>query len=383
MNETRLKEIRKHFKNSDTSRIAVKEFISAYLKVDAEEPLYVKQSYFEMLDEDDKGHLMTNFKKVLSGGLNKKVFELRFREDAEESTQDTLDTMLLTESLQDFAIESNPVIQRMIDNFDYDTDVVVNLIRFELGTDEQTFTFVLGTVNKIEQPKGKYVFQFDGSRNGDFTTEYPTNPIINLTSPIDGFMYPVPEDDAVNVNKIINFHKKANETHPRFVTEVLTAELVLTAKEEKNYFTSILKQLLGDKVKPQVLHQMYSAINQAFLTEEDTDQRVLHRGEVQRLLEGLGVELQADIQHVYEDVLGLQNYGFKVDNIIPDFSKKSFEISSDEADIKINPKDLNKVRQVKSEDGQMFLMVELNRDSTSADGLSLDSDEIPTIAFQD
>lgn len=384
MNEAALKELRKHFKNADTSRIAVKEMIAVYLKPETEEPIYVKESYFERLDEDDKNHLMRNFKKILTGGVDKKVFELRFNEDdtLDSHTQDTLDTMLQMESLQDFAIESNPIINKLIDSYTYETDVVFHLIRFELDTEEQIIPFILGTVNKVEQPKGQYVLHYGDGDNKDFTTTYSTDPIINLTSPIDGFMYPSMDGDQANVNRIINFHKKANETNPTFISTVLNAEIVLTARQEKTYFNMILKKMLGDKVKPKVLHQIYSSIHRTFETEEETEHRVLHRGQLLRILEAQIDELAADIEDVFEDVIGVQNYGFKVDNITPDFSKKSLEIKSDEAEIRINPKDLNKVRQVRSEDGNMFLMVEILSDS-SADGLSFDSDEIPTIIFED
>lgn len=384
MNEAALKELRKHFKNADTSRIAVKEMIAVYLKPETEEPIYVKESYFERLDEDDKNHLMRNFKKILTGGVDKKVFELRFNEDTslDSHTQDTLDTMLQTDSLQDFAIESNPIINKLIDSYTYETDVVFHLIRFELDTEDQIIPFVLGTVNKVEQPKGLYVLHYGDGDDKDFTTTYSTDPIINLTAPIDGFMYPSMDGDQANVNRIINFHKKANETNPTFISTVLNAEIVLTARQEKTYFNMILKKMLGDKVKPKVLHQIYSSIHRTFETEEETEHRVLHRGQLLRILEAQIEELAADIEDVFEDVIGVQNYGFKVDNITPDFSKKSLEIKSDEAEIRINPKDLNKVRQVRSEDGNMFLMVEILSDS-STDGLSFDSDEIPTIIFED
>lgn len=382
MNEAALKELRKHFKNSETSRIAVKEMVAVYLKMEVEEPVYVKETYFERLDDDDKNHLMKNFKKVLTGGVDKKVFELRFQEDGDNHTQDTLDTMLTMNSLQDFAIESNPIIMKIIDNYTYESDVVVHIIRFELDTEDQIIPFILGTVNKVEQPKGQYVLQHGVGDERDFTTAYSTDPIINLTSPIDGFMYPSMDGEQANVNRVINYHKKANETNPTFIGSVLNAEIVLTARQEKTYFNMILKKMLGDKVKPKALHQIYSSIYNTFSTEEDSEHRVLHRGQLLRILEAQVEELDNDIQDVFEDVIGVQNYGFKVDNIMPDFNKKSVEIKSDEADISINPKDLNKVRQVRSTDGNMFLMLEITADS-STDGLAFDSDEIPVITFED
>lgn len=381
MNETQLKEIRSHFKNSETSRISVKEMVAVYLKKDTEEVFHSKECYFEMLDEDDKDFLMKNFKKVLSGGLNKNVFELRFNEEVEEdNTQDILDTLLLTENVRDFAIESNAIIAKIMDNFTYDTDVVVHIIRFELDTEDQIVPFVLGTVNKVENPKGVFVFNDDAQR--DFTTEYGSNKIINVTSPIDGFMYPAFEDGQANVNKIINYHKKANETNAVFIGNVLNCNVVLTAKQEKTMFNMILKQALGQKVKPRVLANIYSIIFRAYETEEDMDQRLLSRGELERILESQNIEIQGDLQHTYEDVIGVQTYSFKVDSIVPDFSKKSVTIETDEADVIINPRHLDRIRQVKDENGEMYLMVKLNRDS-STEGLSLDSDEIAAIEFSE
>lgn len=379
MNETQLKEIRSHMKNTDTSLIRVREMVAVYVKKDTEEILHSKECHFEPIENDDKDFLMKNFKKIISGKLNKNLFELRFADNSSEgSTEGVLHNMLNAASLDDFATEANIVVNKILDNYTYDTDIVIHLIRFSYSTENENIPFILGTVNKVEAPKGVFVYDDLGER--DFTTEYGTNRVINLASPIDGFMFPVFEDGQTNVSKLLNYHKKANETNTSFIQNVLNCKVILTEQQEKSYFNSILRSALGQRVKPKVLANIYSIIHRTYETEEDLDQRLLTRGELERILESQEVEVRGNLQHVYEEVLGLQNYSFKVDNIVPDFSKKSIRIETSEADIVLNPRHLDRVHQVKDENGEMYLMVKLSGDSY-ADGISLESDEIDPINF--
>lgn len=386
LNEAMLKQIKKNMKADDNSVITPSNLVMAYIKPETEEPTAVKSVYFEQLDLDEKQMILSTFGKVISGKINQKIYELDFKEDATNMevghTQDMLLDMVDTTEMEDFNANANIIINKIIDNFMYEYPVVVSILKFQYSTEEEIFNFVAASVNKIENQKGVFVLDMDGQGNGDFISKYYTEPIIKLSTPEDGFLYPSVETGSLNVNKIINFHKKKDEINPLFVDKVLDAEIVLTSKQEKNYFNSILREALGDSVKPSVLAEIYTIIAHTFDLEEELSDRVIHKNQLQRILEEKVEGFEADLDHIYEDVMAVQNYGFKVDNILPEFGKRSVRIKSDEADISIEPKTLNKIRQVKTEEGETFLMIRITNEST-ADGISLASEEIQTISFEE
>lgn len=381
MNEAMLKEVKKHMKADDNSVITPSNLVMAYIKPDTEEPLAVKSVYFEQLDLDEKQMILSTFGKVISGKINQKIYELDFKEDSDLHTQDVLLEMLDPTNQEDFATGANTIINKIIDNFLYEHPVVVSILKFQYSTEEEIFNFIIASVNKAENPKGVFVLDMDRHGNADFISKYYTDPVIKLSTPEDGFLYPSVETGSLNVNKIISFHKKKDEINPSFVDKVLDAEIILTAKQEKNYFNSILRQSLGDSVKPAVLAEIYTVIAHTFDLEEELSERVLHKGQLQRIFEAKVEGFDADLDVIYEDVMAVQNYGFTIDNILPDFGKRSIYIKSDEAEIAIEPKTLNKIRQVKTEDGETFLMIRVTNEST-ADGIVLASEEIPTITFE-
>lgn len=385
MHEATLKAVRKTMKISDASPINPKRMVIAYLKPETEEPVFVKETYFQRLELDEQEMLMKTFKKVTTGALNKKIYELSFSESHNGHTQDALESMLDSGAMTDFAVESQVLIQKILDNYTYESDVVFQILEMEIPNGDQTWSFIVCSINKVEKPKGIFVFDPAGIDTGDgeneFTTKYSTDPVVNLSSPLEGFLYPSVEDGGLNVNKVLYYNKKANAISPLFVSEVLNAEVVLTASQEKTYFNDIMKSAVGS-LTAQTLYNVYDSIQQIFIAEDDSENRRLHRGQLDRVLHAHIPDFDKDLQEVYEEIMGIQNYGFSVDNILPEFGKPSLTLKSDYADVKIDPKKLRNIKQVESEDGKMFLMIEIHNDST-ADGIGLVSDKISTIEFEE
>lgn len=379
MNKEDISKVKKQIK-VDPSHLALKDIVSVYIKKDSEEIFHAQHGYFEMFDEEEKAQFVKTFKKVLTGAFNKKIFELRFDEDADAPSVDTFREMLDTNSAQEFASASNDFVQKIIDNNNYDTDVVIHIVRCEYETQEQTLTFLLGSVNKIEKPKGEFTFN---DMSGEYEVSFSTSLVVNMTSPMDGFMYPVVEDDDLNVNKILNYHSKNNKTNTTFIVDVLNCNLIMTAQEEKDLFNQILKEVLGSKVKPKTLHKIYSVIYEMYRIEEDEDDRLIERRIVQQVLDNVeGIELRRDLEEVYEEFIGQINYEFKVDNVIPDFSKKSVQFENSDTEVNIKPDSLDKVRPVRDENGNVFLLLEVGQDM-STEGINIDSDDVETIKFED
>lgn len=77
------------------------------------------------------------------------------------------------------------------------------------------------------------------------------DPIINLDSPLTGFLFPALNDNAADVNHILYYTGKANQPDYKFMEEVLNCEEIITAQEDKDCFDFILKEVIGDQVDSQ------------------------------------------------------------------------------------------------------------------------------------
>lgn len=398
MNKKDLADVRKEFK-LNSYMMSIKEIYSVYLKKDNGEIITKELNYFEMMDVEKKELYLENFKKVLTGTIDAKIFELDFKmgimdEDTtdegeeKESTQVILYNALTSgNSVIEYA---DKIVDRISKHYTYDTDVVINFVKAEYykgnkkkneESDEaiddhvQAIEFMLCSINKVDVPKK--VLKFDYSE----MTFKPTSALditVNLNAPLDGFMFPSFSSDYVDVNKIIYYSSKAKQMNFTFVEEVLECGVKPTAIEEKESFNAILNTVVGDKIKPETIYEIYEKINEKLEDNEDGDEEpTIDIKEVQKVLEDSGIENSEVVKSAFEQVCG-GDYDFKVKNIVPDFGSKSIKIENEATSIIINPNELSGIRQVMDKNGKKYLMIELKED-VQINGFKLETEEFELI----
>ncbi|WP_411680593.1 DUF4317 domain-containing protein [Clostridium thailandense] len=393
MNKKDLADIRKEFKLG-SYMMPIKEVYSVYLKKDNGEIITKELNYFEMMDIEKKELYLENFKKVLTGTIDTKVFELDFKMNVidevnqEEGTQSVLYNAL--NSGNNIVEYADKIVDKIAKHYSYETDVVINFVRAEYykgnkkrseEADEaiddyvQAIEFVLCSVNKVDVPKK--VLKFDYSE----MTFKPTSALditVNLNSPLDGFMFPSFSNDYVDVNKLIYYSSKAKQMNFTFVEDVLDCGVKPTAVEEKESFNAILNTVVGDKIKPETMHEIYEKINEKLEdAQEDDEEPTVDIKEVQSILEDSGIENPEVVKSAFEQVCG-GDYDFKVKNIVPDFGSKSIKIENEATSIIINPNELSGIRQVIDKNGKKYIMIEL-RDDVEINGFKLETEEFELI----
>jgi hypothetical protein len=239
----------------------------------------------------------------------------------------------------------------------------------------QTFKFLLCSVNKIDMPKRALTFDFKEKK---FSINSPNDAIINLSSPLGGFMFPLLYSGEGNVNKVLFNNGKSKEIDRGFIEGVLNCSIKMDAETERNTFTTILQDAIGHAVRPEVIQDIYERINEVAVTyeeeaEESIEPPTIGIGEVKMILEDVGVGNTKELELAFDNYVG-SNYDFKVQNIIPDFNSKSIKITSESANITVTPKDLGSIRQVKDKRGRKCLLIELT-DDIVIDGFKLETEE--------
>ena len=88
MNKKDIAEIRKQFK-LETDLLKITDIYNIYIKQESSDIYHEESQPFALLDMEQQELFFTNFKKVLGGKLDVKLFEVKFQEIAEEQTDHT------------------------------------------------------------------------------------------------------------------------------------------------------------------------------------------------------------------------------------------------------------------------------------------------------
>lgn len=386
MNKKDLADLKKEFK-IDSSAVPLKEVYSVYLKKDNGKTITKELVPFEMMDIETRELYLGNFKKVLTGSIDSKIFELDFAGDGLQQQNDERTQSILYEALKgkkripEFA---DIVVEKIAKNFEYETDVVINFIKAEYYKSDkkkssdgeeleeyvQNIEFILCTINKIDVPKK--VLKFDYSEM-KFKANSVLDVTVNLNSPLDGFVFPAFSGGYVDVNKVIYYSHKAKQMNQKFVEDVLGCFVKPTAVEEKDSFNSIIQTAVENKIKPKVMQDIYENINMKLEDDEkDEEDPKIDMKEVADILEMSGVQSREVVKSAFEEICG-GNYEFKVKNVLPDFDRKSIKIENDNINITITPGNLNNIKQIRDREGRKCLLITLNEDVT-IDGLNIETE---------
>lgn len=371
MNKKDLADLRKEFK-LNSYMMPIKEIYSVYFKKDNNEIIKKDLSYFDMLEVEKKELYLNNFKKVLTGTIDTKIFELDFKnENLEESTQNVLYKALISQ--ERVAEYADKIVEKISENYTYDTDIVINFVKAEyykgiskrreeadesLEDSVQAIQFILCSINKVDIPKRVLKFDYE---ERSFKANSSLDTTINLNSPLDGFMFPSFSDGNMDVNKVVYYSSKSKQLNFKFVEEVLNCSIKQTAIEEKECFNAILNDVIGNKIKADAMQEIYEKINEKLEDNMDDEEPTMNMKEIKRVLEDSGIENTEVLESSFEENCG-GDYEFKVKNIIPDFRSKSIKIENEDTSISINPRDLSSVKQIVDKNGAKCLVIELSGD---------------------
>ncbi|MFD1928343.1 DUF4317 domain-containing protein [Sporosarcina siberiensis] len=394
MNKKDIASIRKQFK-LDNELLTIADIYKVYIKQESSEIFHEEKQLFSMLEREQQELFLTNFKKVLGGKLGMKLFEVKFQRQTEEQTDHTQQHLykgLHADGIEEWKADMNRIALKMVEEVQYEKDIVVTFVRGNyfipakhnydehgMAPRDEAYTtpFILCSLNQTELPKHSLTFDFVEK---EYKSNTMADPVINLTSPIGGFLFPVFTDNAADVNRILYAAGKANKPDLHFIEKVLDGEEIMTAEDDKAVFEEIVKEVIGDEVNAQTLASVYEEINR-MMDEEDADDEhtvmpTLDTKEMERVLQACGVQdVNAEkVEMAFQKVIDDETYEMQASHILPSFTSKSIKISTKVANIAISPQDLKYVRQV-NYNGKRCLLIEVEED-TIIEGFKLVQEEL-------
>jgi hypothetical protein len=373
MNKNDIANIRKEFKLNNP-KMNIREIFNVYVQKETGEIYHHMSQPFQLLDQEAQELFLANFKKVLTGNLDSKLFELKFVRDVEDSTQTILYEGLHSEITEDWKEYMLDIVAKMFAHSVYEFDTVVTFIRGEYrkhtkkrsleseeGGDDEVYSneFILCSLNKTDQPKKALLFDYIEKA---FKPNNVFDPIINLAAPMSGFLFPAFNDNATDVNHILYCAGKNNQPNEQFIEQVLNCEEVITAEEDKDIFELVLRNVIGDEVDSRTISNVYEEIDKIVLENEESEESEapkLDYRDIERILDVSGVENvdSAKVEHALKEIIADEKHEFKASSLVP----KKIKINTKIADVTINPKELRNLKYINFQ-GKRCLLLEVEED---------------------
>jgi len=388
MMKKELAHIRKQFK-LDHEMLKLFDMLNVYIMKETNEIYHAERQPFALVDREKQELYMGNFKKLLTGELDQKLFELKFQEEAEEPSRVVLHQGLVTGDAEEWQNLMLVLVEKMLADTRFDKDTVITFVRGqyfrptksrneeaeESGNDEVFANpFILCSINSTEEQKKTLLFDYVERQ---FKYNVMVDPIIKLSAPEQGFFYPSVTDNYSDVNRILYCTGRANEPNGHFIDRVLNAEKTVTAQEERTIFEEIVKEVAGGQLDAATIAQVYEEIHQVIeeAGEEDGPPWLDHR-DVERVLTASGVEnvTRDKVERAFETVVDDRNYEIKASSILPKFTTKSIKIDTKVATISVSPQDLKYVKQVNYK-GKRCILIEVDEDAV-IEGFTLSTVEL-------
>lgn len=369
-----LAHIRKHFK-LDNEMLKIHDIFNVYIMKESNEIYHYERQPFALVDREKQELYMLNFKKLLTGELDQKMYELKFQEESEQPTQVLLHQGLVTGNAEEWQDLMLLLVEKMLVDTTYEQDTVITFVRGQYSRPTKSRNedameseknemfanlFILCSVNSTEQQKKTLMFDYV---EREFKYNVFVDPIIKLNTPEQGFFYPSVTDNYSDVNRILYCSGRAHEPNWHFIDQVLNAEKTVTALEERAIFEDIVKEVAGDQLDAATIAHVYEEIHRVIESNEDEEPPKLDYKDVERMLSVSGVEgvTMEKVERAFQNVVDDKNYELKASSVMPKFTSKSIKIDTKIATISVSPQDLKYVRQVNYQ-GKRCILIEVDED---------------------
>ena len=326
------------------------------------------------LYEQENEKYMSIFKKVLSGQLGQALnpialpaescgllMKIRDTGMRDEAVMQELFTKLISgiraehpdmQSVEDAQTADNWLILLLHDDLDVRKRDTNDEIDYE--NSDRSFSYCLCAVCPVkrDKPALRYV-----PADGLFH-ERPPEWLAGV--PVMGFLFPLYESGAADVNNLLFFSRDCNDAHEAFLKAAFNADAVMPAVEQTENFQSLLAQTLGTECSLDVVQEMHEVVSTMIEEQEkDAEPLMLSKQDVARVLTDGGVspERVEAFQDGFDKTFGTGAALPAVNVVTP----KQFKVDLPSVSIKVDPKqaDLLETRVI---DGRSYLLIPIDGD---------------------
>lgn len=370
MNKKEILELRKTFRPEECniSRIA-----TCYVTSEKEKILEKSQAFLS-LPEEEAFKYFDILKQALSGTVGKNLYTLKTNSihPADESPQKL-------ETLRKYHMNDEGMLTDLFDSIigSYDSSenyliIVVNGLydipgvtsddqELEDASDE-VYSYILTCICPVELDKPG--LSIDCTKPAILDKERDWM----VKNPVNALLYPAFTDRATDIHHALYFAKKAENSQDDFLKELIGSEMMLSDKEEHEWFLDTLNQAHEEQMPLETAKEIHTKLVEKSLEKENLSSAgMLSKKELLQVIDKeLNADQVKDIDEDYDKTVGKEN-DITIKNLV---NPKKMVIQTGTAKVEIDS-DYADMVETKRIDGRLYLAVPLTSNDILVDGCAV------------
>ena len=334
---------------------------------------------FLNLPEEEKHKYFDIFKKTLSGTPGKNLVDMKFNVDA--YADEGARTFLM--NLRDSGLKDdrllNEFYDRIINNYSYVGNYLILLINQvydipAVTTDniemddasDEVYSYILCSICHVNLSKPGLGYDEEDNNFHD----KKQNHMVDV--PDVGFLFPAFNKRSADEDMTLFYTKDVSEFEDGLIDCLLDCAVPLPAKQQKETFTSLVNEALGEEADLEIVKNIHENLEQIIeeKKQESPAPVMLDKTEIKDLLEKSGVkeEKLENFEEHFEMAAG--EHGKLVASNVS--SGKKFEVKTPDVVIKINS-DKTDIVSTQVIDGRQCLVIQID-ERLEVNGISVNPD---------
>lgn len=334
---------------------------------------------FLNLPEEEKHKYFDIFKKTLSGTPGKNLIDMKFNVDA--YADEGARTFLM--NLRDSGLKDDRLLDefydRIINNYSYVGNYLILLINqvYDIPTvttdniemedaSDEVYSYILCSICHVNLSKPGLGYDEEDNNFHD----KKQNHMVDV--PDVGFLFPAFNKRSADEDMTVFYTKDVSEFEDGLIDCLLDCVAPLPAKQQKETFTSLVSEAVGEEADLQVVKNIHANLEQIIEAkkQESPAPVMLDKNEMKNLLEKSGVkeEKLENFEEHFEMAAG--EHGKLVASNVS--SGKKFEVKTPDVVIKINS-DKTDIVSTQVIDGRQCLVIQID-ERLVVNGISVNPD---------
>ena len=334
---------------------------------------------FLNLPEEEKHKYFDIFKKTLSGTPGKNLIDMKFNVDA--YADEGARTFLM--NLRDSGLKDDRLLDefydRIINNYSYVGNYLILLINqvYDIPTvttdniemedaSDEVYSYILCSICHVNLSKPGLGYDEEDNNFHD----KKQNHMVDV--PDVGFLFPAFNKRSADEDMTVFYTKDVSEFEDGLIDCLLDCVAPLPAKQQKETFTSLVSEAVGEEADLQVVKNIHANLEQIIeeKKQESPAPVMLDKNEMKNLLEKSGVkeEKLENFEEHFEMAAG--EHGKLVASNAS--SGKKFEVKTPDVVIKINS-DKTDIVSTQVIDGRQCLVIQID-ERLVVNGISVNPD---------
>ena len=334
---------------------------------------------FLNLPEEEKHKYFDIFKKTLSGTPGKNLVDMKFNVDA--YADEGARTFLM--NLRDSGLKDDRLLDefydRIINNYSYVGNYLILLINqvYDIPTvttdniemedaSDEVYSYILCCICHVNLSKPGLGYDEEDNNFHD----KKQNHMVDV--PDVGFLFPAFNKRSADEDMTMFYTKDVSEFEDGLIDCLLDCVAPLPAKQQKETFTSLVSEAVGEEADLQVVKNIHANLEQIIeeKKQESPAPVMLDKNEMKNLLEKSGVkeERLENFEEHFEMAAG--EHGKLVASNVS--SGKKFEVKTPDVVIKINS-DKTDIVSTQVIDGRQCLVIQID-ERLVVNGISVNPD---------